>query len=265
MVAPTTEAKPDTPKPWLRRPGEPPRAYAAFKAYVELGEKRSLDAVTAQLSGRSNERAPSGPQAGPARERRPQASGRVKAWCREWSWVDRAAAFDAHMTAIRLEAAEKLERERAERLVRIRDEQVDKDVKHGQRLQEVGLYMVGFPVAKETIASGGKVTVIEPAPPRNHDVGARLILLGGELVREACDRGLALEAQRKRSAPGAKEIDPEQLRRLAAGVRATLGAFYAERMKAPADFDWQSPPDDEADEVAERAWSRTPTVPLDGI
>lgn len=66
-----------TRKPWERQPDESPKAFAAFTAYRSLpGDRRSLVAARDNLGEASG-------------------SGRTyEAWSAEWSWVDRALAWD---------------------------------------------------------------------------------------------------------------------------------------------------------------------------
>src|SRR6266566_2108084 len=60
-------------EPWERQPGETPRSFEAFRAYLDLGPKRSLAAV------------------------RRTGAGRTEAWSARHGWVRRAAAWDAHL------------------------------------------------------------------------------------------------------------------------------------------------------------------------
>lgn len=62
-------------EPWDRQPGETPKSYEAFKAYLHLGPGRSLAAV------------------------RRNGAGRAEAWSSRHGWVRRAAAWDAHLEA----------------------------------------------------------------------------------------------------------------------------------------------------------------------
>jgi hypothetical protein len=79
-------------KPWERQPGESPKAYQAFAAYLELAPgSRSVDAA-AKAVGLS--RGVQGGRQGSAR-----APSRVWAWSAENRWVERVAAWDAHVAA----------------------------------------------------------------------------------------------------------------------------------------------------------------------
>lgn len=78
-------------QPWDRRAGEPPRAYAAFRIFRDLPPaQRKLAAVADQVNG--SER-------------------RARAWAAEWSWRERAEAWDDECH--RTEDAERLDAIRA--------------------------------------------------------------------------------------------------------------------------------------------------------
>src|SRR4051812_23122875 len=68
---------------WDRRDDESTRAYAAFRAYLELGPGRSLDKVGIRLRGG---------QPGGGRG----ATSRIETWSSRHDWVRRAAAWDRH-------------------------------------------------------------------------------------------------------------------------------------------------------------------------
>jgi hypothetical protein len=64
---------------WERCQDEPPRAYAAFCQYRDLGVRRSIENVRLAL-GRKDTR-------------------NIERWCGKWRWVMRARAWDAHLEA----------------------------------------------------------------------------------------------------------------------------------------------------------------------
>lgn len=64
---------PDPAKPWLRQPGESQKAYAAFQAYCDLKEERSLRKV-ANITGR-------------------RSLSTLGDWCRNFEWVKRSGAL----------------------------------------------------------------------------------------------------------------------------------------------------------------------------
>jgi|GEM_PF-2514678 len=81
------------PRPWERQPGESLAAWTAFQCYRDLGPNRSLDEVDRRLyqppATGSAEAQPSA-----ARKRR---RGHIGAWSCRFSWVQRVAAWDAHV------------------------------------------------------------------------------------------------------------------------------------------------------------------------
>lgn len=58
---------------WERKKGESSEAYAAFKIYYQMGDKRSCVKVAKNL-GRS--------------------TTLITGWCSKWNWVERARAYD---------------------------------------------------------------------------------------------------------------------------------------------------------------------------
>jgi uncharacterized membrane protein len=88
----------EAPLPWVRRSAESAAAWHAFRAYRDLGPRRSLDAVDRLLyppatPGEHRESAaPDGGADAPRRRR-----GCIGRWSRAHEWVARAAAWDAHL------------------------------------------------------------------------------------------------------------------------------------------------------------------------
>lgn len=77
--------------PWGPQPNEGSKPFRAFAIYRDLGPAgRSLDAVAWQLRGDVAESS----QRPPGRRLR---SRRLQMWSRDWRWVERAAAWDAHV------------------------------------------------------------------------------------------------------------------------------------------------------------------------
>lgn len=77
-------------RPWDRQPGESSKAYAAFQTYLELGENRSLQAVSGELS---------------------KSVPLMKRWGAQWGWVERARAWDSMPGRKTEEAYEDMARE----------------------------------------------------------------------------------------------------------------------------------------------------------
>lgn len=64
------------PYPWVRREGESPQAYAAFREYLNMGDKRSLQGVSDAL---------------------PKALSLLKRWSLAHDWAARSLAYDRHV------------------------------------------------------------------------------------------------------------------------------------------------------------------------
>lgn len=58
---------------WERKKGESSEAYAAFKLYYQMGDKRSCTRVVQKLN---------------------KSRALITGWCGKWNWVERARAYD---------------------------------------------------------------------------------------------------------------------------------------------------------------------------
>lgn len=58
---------------WERKKGESSEAYAAFKIYYQMGDKRSCTRVVQKLN---------------------KSRALITGWCGKWNWVERARAYD---------------------------------------------------------------------------------------------------------------------------------------------------------------------------
>lgn len=58
---------------WERKKGESSEAYAAFKLYYQMGDKRSCTRVVQKLN---------------------KSRALITGWCSKWDWVERARAYD---------------------------------------------------------------------------------------------------------------------------------------------------------------------------
>jgi hypothetical protein len=76
----------DPVRPWERQPGESTEAFTAAWKYFQLRADRSLRDVACSV------------------QKDPSLLGR---WSGKWRWVERAAAYDQHMTRVEQEAREK--------------------------------------------------------------------------------------------------------------------------------------------------------------
>jgi hypothetical protein len=90
------------PAQWEQQPGESPRAFGAFRAYRDLGARRSLHAAAETFYGGAT----------PGRDRQ------LDRWSRSFRWVERATAWDRHLDAEACKAQEQARREMAERHVK---------------------------------------------------------------------------------------------------------------------------------------------------
>jgi hypothetical protein len=80
--------------PWDRQPGETDAAYRAFQTYLKLGAGRSLSAVRGQRKGNDRARKGNAPP------------GHITRWSVVHRWVERADAWDRHVTAAESKALE---------------------------------------------------------------------------------------------------------------------------------------------------------------
>lgn len=76
---------------WLQQPGESDAAYAAFVSYRDVGPGRTVDEAYRRSKGVGAEGAPRDQQETKGGARAP---GRWREWAKEWSWKDRATAYD---------------------------------------------------------------------------------------------------------------------------------------------------------------------------
>ena len=77
--------------PWYPQPGESQSAYRAFLHYRDLDGRRSLSRLAGSLHG--------GDRARPW--------GRLTHWSRQWCWLARAQAWDAHRAKVQQEAEQR--------------------------------------------------------------------------------------------------------------------------------------------------------------
>ncbi len=100
-------------QPWERLPGEPDKAWLAFRIFRDIGPKRSYD-ETARRYYAPNE------AAGEAHSgrKKSRAGSSIKRWAHEWRWNERASAFDAHLDREAVAAQEEERRDMARRHVK---------------------------------------------------------------------------------------------------------------------------------------------------
>lgn len=85
-----------------QRPRESAKAYAAFRAYLEMGDKRSIVAVAARLE---------------------KPKSLLERWSRHHDWPGRVAAYYAHLGNVERQAIEGLARERAVEWMKVHEDQ----------------------------------------------------------------------------------------------------------------------------------------------
>lgn len=106
------------PYSWTRREDETTPAYEAFRAYLNLGGKRSLLNVAQELS---------------------KSEQMLKRWSAQYSWVERARAYDSYLMVAETDGhAEELARVRnrhmalADKLLDHLDRRLDDFIEHNQ-------------------------------------------------------------------------------------------------------------------------------------
>lgn len=98
---------PKTDKPWERQKGESEKAYEAFAAYRDMGEKRTFAAVAEKL-GKSDTL--------------------IRRWKVRWNWQERVRAYD-----------NELEREARAKVIKARKDMVDRHINIAMQLQKKAL------------------------------------------------------------------------------------------------------------------------------
>lgn len=120
-------------KPWEPQKGESMPAFQAWSRFVEMGDNRSTRAVAQQLG---------------------KSAALIARWSSRWGWVERIAAWSAHMAEIEQRGRERALGNEAEdwakKQIRIADLLVDKSEK-----------MLAFPLATQKSQDGK--TIVEPA------------------------------------------------------------------------------------------------------
>lgn len=122
------------PKPWDRQPGETGKAYAAFRAYLDLGEGRSIQAAWEAKNGTEK-----------------QPSGAFCAWAADNNWLDRASDYDTHLWQREQEAVQK--------------EIVKQKARIGRRLGDLVDRLLGNALGENvevTVGEDGRSFVIRP-------------------------------------------------------------------------------------------------------
>ena len=153
-------------QPWERRSDETAPAHGAFVEYLKMGPQRAVRAVGRKLH---------------------KSSTIIGRWSRRHDWQERVAAWDSEQFRIQVEAEIAQMRQEgrswAERSKQIREQ----EFLIGRKLLEKAQVMINWPLGRQTVRKGGRVTIIEPAQWNMHSA-ARFVDLASILMR----RGAAL-------------------------------------------------------------------------
>jgi len=161
---------------WERRKGEGKEAYAAFEEYIKLdADERGLRLV-AQKLGKS--------------------SALIMRWSSRNEWVSRAAAYDAHMAAIRQQEREKRERKWAARREKLREEQLDRELRHADALETKALKLLALN-ERRVAAKDEQGRPIEFAPAHASEFGkaADMLKTAREFMRGVLEMPIGVTRQ----------------------------------------------------------------------
>lgn len=114
---------------WEKQEGETDKAYAGFRIYRDLGNRRSLRAACAvyraeleQANEPDKEKAKGIVLDAILYKKPGKISGHFSSWCSQFSWVERAAAYDAYRDSL---VRPELEREYIAAMQELRKRQVE--------------------------------------------------------------------------------------------------------------------------------------------
>ena len=119
-------------QPWERQRGESAQAYQAAWAYFEMGADRSLDAVARNLH---------------------KSRSLLARWSADWSWVERAEAYDRHMNRLALEAQAKALADEVRIWEQRRAEQREREWSAAEALLTRAQQMLQHPLTQAGIAT----------------------------------------------------------------------------------------------------------------
>lgn len=200
-------------EPWERQPGESEAAYAAFRAFLQLGAERTVRAAYRQASGKAEAS---------------QVPGYWSKWVSEHRWAERALAWDQRAGAVHQEAVERAIAKGAAEWVRRRDEQHHLEYQLGRRLMKRADQLASFPVTRETVDDDGRPITVEPAEPGMLKAAAVIAREGSALARSA------IAAALEYALPAVAAEDPQGEDPAMSLDRATrkLEAWRAEQRRA---------------------------------
>lgn len=177
---------------WEKKARESRQAFAAFQVYLGLGADRSLGMVGQQCS---------------------KSVSLLARWSAKWGWVERVAAHDRHMAAVRQAAIEDAEREEARKWTERRSRLREREWSMAERLIERAEKMLDHPMTRTKDQNGAAVV---PAGWRQVDI-ATILDMASRLGR------LASEMETDRTKHDVGDFDPvEQLIRRLDGLATRL-------------------------------------------
>lgn len=200
---------------WERRKGESKEAYAAFEAYYTLEfDERSIDAAYQK------------------RNKNGKTNGTWRTWSTRHDWVDRSAAYDAHMAAIRQQEREKRERKWAARREKLREEQLDRELRHADALETKALKLLALN-ERRVAAKDDQGRPIEFAPAHASEFGkaADMLKTAREFMRGVLEMPIGVTRQEVTGKDGGavivrREYTDEELEQIV-GSGGGAGAFGA--------------------------------------
>lgn len=147
--------------PWERQSKESNQAYEAARLYFEKRIDRSLSSVGKRL-GKSQDL--------------------MERWSSRWSWVDRAAAYDAHMDQIEQDARESALVTDAAKWAERQRSLKEREFTLAEALLTKAEMMLKFPLQTQKVEKDGKMTIINPADWSLRDA-AKLLETASKVAR----------------------------------------------------------------------------------
>lgn len=142
----------DAPHPWEQQYDEPPKAYRAFRAYLDMDRgARSVPAAYRLATGKPNAK---------------QADGNWNHWAREFDWAARARAHDAHLDAARLKAEREAAMTLGERWARMRIDVAERAYRIVLQHLDQCEWLAKFPVVSQSKSQDGRTVTWEAIEPR---------------------------------------------------------------------------------------------------
>lgn len=175
-------------QPWDRLPTEHHLAYKGFLFYRDMGPKRTvLDAYRGELG----------------KPLAKQASGTYNRWQKDFRWVERALAYDAHLFDMRKAGEAKAAVAIGFDVARERQKAVRLALEYGELLMQRGKVVLNWPLAERTVrkkvraASGEEIETevrYEAVDARNLAAAARIGQIGSEILFAAIHQADVIDA-----------------------------------------------------------------------